>query len=229
MSTQTLQGPGTGAVPRVNLMPPEIAESARLRQVQLVMGVAVLLAVVIVALLYMHEHSKVNGAKSQLTAAQDAQAGLNSKLASLASVKETFQEVQDKQSLLNEAMGSEIRWSGVLSDLSLRIPHNVYLTSMTATEATFGVPATPANTPGTTIGTVVFAGNALRHDDVAAWLDALAKERGFADPTFSTSSETGTGTIVSFSSSVNVTSSAESGRYSTPASSGATPTAPAGG
>jgi Tfp pilus assembly protein PilN len=209
-------------------MPPEIAESARMRQVQMVMGLGVLVAVVIVALLYMHEHSKVSAAKSQLTAAQDAQAGLNSKLASLASVRQTIDDVQAKQALLTSAMGGEVRWSGVLSDLSLRIPHNVYLTNLGVSESTLTAPVTPADTPGTPIGTITFAGTALRHDDVATWLDSLAKERGFADPTFSSSTESGQGTVT-FSSTVGVTSSSESGRYSTPAAAGATPTTPAGG
>jgi Tfp pilus assembly protein PilN len=225
---QTAQSSGVGSVPRVNLMPPEIAESARMRQVQLVMGLGVLVAVVIVALLYMHEHSKVSAAKSQLTAAQDAEAGLNSKLASLASVRQTLADVQAKQALLTSAMGGEVRWSGVLSDLSLRIPHNVFLTSMTVAQTTTSTPSTPANTPGTPIGSITFAGTALRHDDVAAWLDSLAKERGFADPLFSSSTEAVGGTVT-FSSTASVTTSAESGRYATPAVPGASPTTPSGG
>jgi Tfp pilus assembly protein PilN len=213
-----------GSVPRVNLMPPEIAAGARLRQIQMLMGVGVLLAVVVVALLYMHEHSKVSGAQSQLTAAQDAQAGLNSKLATLSSVSETFAAVQAKQGLLTSALGGEVRWSYVLSDLSLRIPHNVVLTTMSASETTLSAAPTPASDPAATpIGTMTFSGSALRHDDVAAWLDSLAKEKGFATPTFSSSTETTSGTVT-FSTSVNVTSSAESGRYA--AAPAAEPTTP---
>jgi Tfp pilus assembly protein PilN len=210
-------------MPRVNLMPPEIAAGERLRQIQLVMGLGVVLAVAIVALLYVHEHSKVSSAQSSLTAAQDAEAGLNSKLATLASVKDTFAAVQAKQGLLTSALGGEVRWSYILSDISLRIPHNVFLTAMSATETTLTAAPTPAtDVAASSIGTMTFSGTALRHDDVAAWLDSLAKEKGFATPTFSSSTEGSSGDVT-FTTGVNVTSSAESGRYAAPATAAPAP------
>jgi Tfp pilus assembly protein PilN len=141
-------------------------------------------------------------------------------------VQDVYTQVASRQAMLTQAMGQEVRWSRYLADLSLRVPDKVWLTSVTATETATGLtgtaPATPA-VPGTTagIGTMTLAGVAFTHNDVATWLDVLAKERGFADPYFSnaTEAEMGPRTVVNYSSSVVLTDEAKSGRYTTPAGS----------
>jgi Tfp pilus assembly protein PilN len=222
VTTQTVQTAAVAAMPHVNLMPPEIAAAQRFRRLQLVMGGAVLVSAVLVGALYTHAKGGINDAQSQLTSAQAQRTSLQSKLNSLSSVKKTFADVQSKQQLLQLAMGQEIRWSYMLNDLSFRIPSNVWLTSVSATESAVGLGTTGASgataLPGstvTTIGTVDFSGVAIKHDDVAAWLDALAKEKGFTQATFSKESETAIGTrgVVSFDTSTQLDSHALSNRY----------------
>ena len=71
------------------------------------------------------------------------------------------------------------------------------------------------------IGNVQFGGVAFSHDDVATWLDTLAKERGFVNPYFTNSAETliGTKPFVTFTSSADINDKAKSGRYNKPAGS----------
>lgn len=227
MTSQTVQTVRAAALPRVNLMPQEVAEAARFRQLQLGMGAAVVLSAVAVAGLYMHERNTVSAAQSDLTTAQAQQTGLQSKLSSLQTVKDTYAAVQAKQQLLTDAMGNEIRWSYVLNDLSLRIPSDIWLSVVQATEST-GTASTSTSTPAptsltgpTSYGTVSFSGFGLAHDDVARWLDAIAPERGFSDVLFSDSTETAIGsrTVYKFDSSVALTSKALSNRYTQKASS----------
>lgn len=224
MSTQTVQRAGVVALPRVNLLPPEIAEAARFRRLQLAMGGAVVLSALIVGGLYVHAHSGVSSAQSDLNAAQSQQSSLQNRLAALQSVQDTYNAVQAKQALLTQAMGPEIRWSYALNDLALRIPNDVWLTAVTASETTGTTPgATTTTTPTTagSIGTVTFSGVALKHDDVAGWLDALAKEKGFTNPTFSNSTEASIGSrkVVNWATSVDLSSTALSNRYTTKAGS----------
>jgi Tfp pilus assembly protein PilN len=205
-------------LPRVNLMPPEIAEAAAFRRFQLAMSGAVVAAIVVVGALYVHEHSTVTSAKQQLADAQSKQTSLQNTLSSLSGVQDVYTKVAAKKAMLAEAMGSEIRWSDYLTDLSMKVPDNVWLTNVTATE-TIGPGVTtqpstdPLATPG--IGTVTFTGTAFSHDDVATWLDVLAKERGWADPYFTNSSEgtIGSRTVYNWNASVNLTPSALSGHY----------------
>jgi Tfp pilus assembly protein PilN len=196
VTTQTEQTAGIAALPRVNLMPPEIAEAERFRRVQLAMGGAVLIAAVAVGALYMHAKSGISGAQSELNAAKAQSTTLQGKISSLASVSSTFAQVTNEKTLLQTAMGQQIDWSYMLNDLSLRLPSNIWLTGMQASESTPGIgistTSTAAALPGaatTAIGSITFSGSGMKHDDVATWLDALAKEKGFTQPSFASSDE----------------------------------------
>ena len=222
MSTQTELVAGTRAVPRVNLMPPEIAEAERFRRLQLAMGAAVVASVVIVGGLYMHSKDGISNAKADLANAQSQNTTLTSQLNSLNSVKQTYAAVQTKRQLLDQAMGQEVRWSYVLNDLSMEMPSNVWLTGMVAAETTApgstsssasstAMPGAPTNS----IGSIQFSGVALSHDDVAAWLDTLAREKGLNAATFSSSTENAIGTrsVVDWESTAQVDTKALSNRY----------------
>jgi len=226
--------------PRVNLMPPEIAEAARFRQIQLLLGAGVLFAVVVVALLYLNAHSGVSSAKADLQRAQDQQTQLQTKLASLAPVQQTLDQVQAKQALLSEAMGAEVRWSFMLNDLAFRMPSNVWLTDFEVTETakdtspptattTTTLGAAPVTSGPFEIGQVHFAGVGFVHDDVAKWLDAMAKVKGYLNPSFSTSqaSTIASRNVVTFQGDVQMTSELFSNRYNTSAApTGSAPTSP---
>jgi Tfp pilus assembly protein PilN len=215
------------ALPRVNLLPAEIAAAAKFRRFQLAMGGALVAAVAVVGALYVHGQSSVKSAQDELDAAKAQQATLQNTLNSLQGVQDVYTQVAAKQAMLTQAMGAEVRWSQYLADLSLRVPDKVWLTTVTASQTATGLSGTPTatttTTPGVTqgIGTVTFAGTAFSHNDVAAWLDVLAKERGFADAYFSNATEKKVGprTLVDYTSSVVVTADAKSNRYTAPAGS----------
>ena len=209
-STVVLNG-----LPRVNLMPREIAEAAKFRRFQFAMGATLLGAVVVVAGLTYQAHHGVAAAKQQLADAQAQQTNLQQQLNSLQSVQDVYDQYAAKQAVLQKAMGDEIRWSYYLEDLSLKIPSNVWLNNVSATEGAAGAANSGAAAATGAVGSITFAGVAFSHDDVATWLDVLAKEKGFTNPYFSSSTEglLGTRKIVNFSSSVVLTPAAESGRY----------------
>ena len=68
----------------------------------------------------------------------------------------------------------------------------------------------PASAPS------LFEGHAYSHNDVAAWLNSLAKQKGYTQPYFSDSTVAPLGSndhAVKFTSQVTVTDDALSGRY----------------
>ena len=215
----------TGTLATVNLLPPEIFEAARFRKLQFGLAGVGLAAVAVVGALTYQAHHSVSAANDQLTQAQAQQTTLQTQLTGLQSVRDVYSQVAAKQTMLTHAMGSEIRWSTYLTDISLRVPSNVWLTNLTATET--GASATPATgaaaPPGGNasplvaggIGTVQFSGVAFSHDDVATWLDALAKEKGFTNVYFTSSTKGAIGPrgVVNFVSQVTLSQSALSGRY----------------
>jgi Tfp pilus assembly protein PilN len=224
LSGRTAQAPSveaarTPVLPRVNLLPPEILEAARFRRFQLAMVAAGVGAVAIVGALDYNAHKGVSSARADLASAQSTQSNLQNQKAGLQSVQDVYDQVAAKKAMLAQAMGSEIRWSYYLTDLSLKVPDHVWLTNVTATETVAGAGAAPAPAVASVlpagIGTVSFSGTAFSHDDVATWLDALAKERGYSNAYFtnSTRAQIGPRDVVNFQSSVTLTSAALSGRY----------------
>ena len=218
----TLTATRTASLPRVNLLPPEIEEERRLRRLQLGLGAGVLASLGVAAALFLAANGQVTEAEGQLSDAKSQTTRLENQATQYSQVPLVYSQVERARAELELAMGKEIRWSFFLNDLSLKTPNKVWLTEMTviqvdATQA--AAAAAAAATTGTYlssgIGTVTFKGNALAHNDVAAWLDSLAKQKGYAQPYFtdSTREKIGAVTAIRFDSKVSITEDALSKRY----------------
>jgi Tfp pilus assembly protein PilN len=223
MSTLTIDRLAT--LPKVNLLPPEIEEERRFRKVQVGLGAAVVAAVGLVGALTLSANGGVADAQSDLDAAKAQQSRLTAQKQQYAEVPLVYAEVEATRAQLSQAMGQEIRWSYFLNDLSLKVPSKVWLTSMTVTQEVDPAAATGATAAtGTTetpeyltegLGTITFEGRGYRHNDVAAWLDALAKQKGLTQPYFTNSTKDAVGdeNSVKFSSQATITEQALSQRY----------------
>lgn len=218
LQQQTAQPVGTGvvALPKVNLLPPEIAEAARFRKVQMGLGGGVLAAVGVVAMLYVGASGSLSEANTELQSSQATGTQLQAETAKYRDVTAVYAQAAAAEAMLTSAMGQEVRYSQFLNDLSLTVPENVWIKDVTFAQ-TAVAPGVGATEPG--IGTVTFNGVGFKHDDVAVWLESLAKQKGYADPYFSNSTEAlvGTRTTVNFTSTVTLTSDALSKRYTAPA------------
>ena len=212
------------ALPRVNLLPPEIGAARRLRKLQVGLGAGVGASVLVVGALVLAAAGQVADAQDGLDASKARGAALQSETNKYADVPAVYAAVDAKKAQLSLAMGKEVRWSYFLNDLSLVTPGKVWLTNLTVTEpvdnlVAAAAPASGLQTPG--IGTVTFAGKGSQHNDVAAWLRALAGQKGLADPYFTRSSQelVGDTPSVSFDSQAVITDQALSNRYTTKAGS----------
>jgi len=215
------------ALPRVNLLPGEVHEKRKARQVKILLGCAVVGSVAAVGLLYFSAHHAVTSAQSDLATAQTQHTALQAKVVRFNGDTQLRSQRDAESAMLSTAMAPEIQWSRYLNDLTLRIPDNVWLTSISATESMGGATGSPAVsatsssavlTPGG-VGSIQFQGIAFSHDDVAAWLNSVAQERGYSNAYFSTDMEITRGPRIvdSFTSSVDLTPKALSGRYNHPA------------
>lgn len=214
---QTRQKAGTGlpVLPRVNLLPPEIAESARFRRITYGLGGGLLGALGVVALLYVGALAAVNEANTELETATASGAALQVETAKYADVEAVYARAAAAQAMLTSAMGEEVRYSQFMNDLSLTVPANVWVKNVTFAQAP--APAALGSTvPG--IGTVTFTGVGFKHDDVAVWLESLGKQKGYVNAYFTSSTKAllGNRSTVNFTSTVTMTADALSGRYTTP-------------
>jgi Tfp pilus assembly protein PilN len=220
LMTETGAAVSLDSLPRVNLLPPEIAESRRFRRIQLGLGGAVLGAVGIVALLYVSASSSVSSAQSTLDTASAQHTSLQAETAKYSQVTAVYGRAAAAQAMLTQAMGEEVRFSQFMNDLSLTVPESVWLKNVTFTQtAAAAVPAAATSLTTAGIGTVTFTGVGFSHDDVAVWLESLAGQKGYADPYFTNSTEAllGKRKTVNFTSTATLTPAAYSGRYTKPA------------
>ncbi len=179
-------------LPRVNLLPPEIAAAAKLKRLKAILGLTVLAVMALLVLAFLWVSGQVGSAEEELATAETTGQALEAEVATYAEVPEVLAAVDTAQVNLATAMAPEIRWSFYLNDMSLTIPRSTRLVSMTAVNDGAAAQLDPAaatvagggvTTLGSpTIGSVTFSGKATDFDAVAAWLQSLARQDGYLEP-----------------------------------------------
>jgi Tfp pilus assembly protein PilN len=219
-SADTVESLTTGsALPRVNLLPPEVHQARKQRRLQASLGAGVALVAVLLGGFYLMESQSAHTAATDLAGVKVQSDKLNAQKAQYADVPRTLSAIDAAESARQTAMTNDVAWYRYLNDLSYVTPANTWLTQLSVTMQGAGG-ASPAAAAGTSLSkpalaSITFAGTAKKHNDVAAWLDAIAKEKGWTDVYFSNSTAGAIGTtpIVTFASSVNVDSAALSHRF----------------
>jgi Tfp pilus assembly protein PilN len=214
--TGSLVETGYATLPRVNLLPPEIGEARRFRQIQYGLFAGLAASAGVVALMYVSALGSVGDATTELDAAAAEHTQLQTVAAEYADVTAVYARAAAAQAMLTEAMGEEVRYSEFLSDLSLSVPENVWLRSLTFSQSP--PPAALGETePG--VGALTVSGVGFSHEDVAVWLESLAGQPGYTNPSFSSSTESliGERTVVDFTSTATLTPEAYSREYTKPA------------
>lgn len=209
-----------GDLPRVNLLPPEIQERKKVRAAQAGAVGATLVAVAGVVFAYVQAGHSVDAARQQLAREQQTQATLDKQVAALRDVKTVAAQLSADEALLTRAMATEISWSTYLQDFSATLPATTWLTQLNLSESVpAGTLATPAQA-SSPVGSVSFTGVAMKWPNLADFLDALAKEQGFANAYFSNATESyiGQTKIVNFQATTDLTQGALSGRCANPGS-----------
>lgn len=222
----------TYEAPKVNLLPPEIAERRQLRRIQAGLLAGVVAVAGIVGVLYFQAGNGKAAAQQRLDSAQSQQTRLQAATARLSYVSAQKAQIDAARASLKTAMGSEVLWSKTLDQLRLRLPDGVrYATigvsridpvagaaSTTVGKATAGA-STAAGTAiaSNIIGIVSFSGTAVDMNAVAAELDQLAKVPGLTDVYLTTvgkpKADATKASLATFTATANLTNSLLSHRY----------------
>ncbi len=203
---------------RINLLPPELRERQRSRRQTF--GV-IAVGVVILALIgafFVLQRMRLAEVQQDLEDQRAANAQIQQEIAELQDFDALRQELEASRTLVAQLMQNEVAWSGVLRDISLVIPGEAWLTTMTGnlTTAPAGeeVPEPTAPAAAGLVGQVTFTGFAFDHRTAALWLSRLEDVRGFVNPwlTNSQKTEIGPRQVVEFTSSVDLSEAAVVGR-----------------
>lgn len=204
---------------RINLLPPEVGERQRLRRrtfLTVAIGAGLLL---VIGGFYFLQVLRLSGVEEDIQAQEAQNAGLQQQINELDDIAALEQEIAQTRQLLEALLQDRVLWSGVMRDISLVIPGELWLEGLTGTVGAATAEGAETAAPVTTgesglIGQISFNGKAFDHLDVALWLSRLEDVRGFINPWLSSSTKTQIGeegaavNLVQFSSSVDLSEQA---------------------
>jgi Tfp pilus assembly protein PilN len=198
---------------RMNLLPPEVRQRQRTRRQTAAVIAAGVVVLAGIGALYFLQQLRLVGVNNDLEEQRENNAAIQAQINDLRRFDELQREVQASRTMLQTLLANEILWSGVLRDVSLVIPSDVWLSGLTGDTNESGNTQAPATT-GTTgtglVGQITFNGFSLDHRAVALWLARLDDVRGFANPWLSNAQKTDVGNnqVVQFTSSVDLSQQA---------------------
>lgn len=200
---------------RINLLPPEIGERQRIRRRTFLTVAIGVVALLVIGAFYLLQVLRFSGVEEDIQAQEARNAELEGQIDELQDVAALEQEIAQTRELLATLLQDRVLWSGVMRDISLVIPGELWLEGLTgtigaATEEGSETAAPVATGEGGLIGQISFNGVAFDHRDVALWLSRLEDVRGFINPwlSSSTKSEVAATSVVNFTSSVDLSDQA---------------------
>jgi Tfp pilus assembly protein PilN len=165
-------------VNRINLVP---AEQQRRSSTDVGLVLLIILVAIVIAgmvLVYFYFNGQLSDKEAELADLQAQNQQLEAQLAALAGYQELDMRRATLEEMVTTIYAGRTLVSEILGDLSLVIPENVWLTSLTATAAdpppAFSPNAQPTGgTPQATEGTLALIGNTYTFEDVATFLVRL--------------------------------------------------------
>jgi Tfp pilus assembly protein PilN len=189
---------------QVNLLPTDIKVRRQVRRTTSLVAAAGVAVVAFLFFVFVLQTARLTSEQHSLEDQLALNARLNTQITKLARFEQLKQTLVARQALLAQVENGEVLWSGVLRDISMVIPDDMYLSSISGqlqTRAGVGTSASPA------VGTIQFSGVAGSYPTVAKWLTRLEEVTGWVNSWFSSATKDDTGRV-SFGSSVDLTAAA---------------------
>jgi Tfp pilus assembly protein PilN len=187
---------------QVNLLPAEIKVRKQVRRTTALVVSAGVAVVAFLFFIFVLQSARLVSVTESLERQQGVNSSLDAQVASLTRFEQLKQTLATRQALLSGLESGEILWSGVLRDVSMVIPDQVYLTTLTTAA---GAQASTAAGGSALVGTIQFGGVAADFPTVAKWLTRLEEVTGWVNSWVGSASESATDGHVDFSGSVDLT------------------------
>ena len=129
---------------QVNLLPSDVKDRQRTRRLTAGVIMAVAAVVALLAFVFVLQAARLSDANQKLEAQQARNADLNGKLAQLGEFADLKAQVSAAEARSATALDGEVLWSGVLRDVSMVIPDEVWLSGMVGTLTSAGISPAPA-------------------------------------------------------------------------------------
>jgi len=208
---------------RIDLLPPSYLARRRERSSLVIVIAATGLVVLLLLGWWFYLGLKVNDAERDLADAQAANAELDRQIQELQRFVALQNEVQEKRASLQTVMTGDIDWPGILAEVAMVIPGEVWLTNLTAsaglTEGATQVPTETAPIPLSNLepfGRIQFQGSSLSMRGVAKWMVRLEGVESFFATYLQSATEGDAqigGEVVQFQTTIHLGDEAASGRF----------------
>jgi Tfp pilus assembly protein PilN len=205
-----------------DLLPAEIVDSRRARKVRRLMLSALAGFAVLLTMWYGVATLQTSAARSTLSGAESDIHRMARQQSAFGELVKVQSESQSISAQLAAVLAGDLRWTTLLSALRQAAPGDVQVTMVSGalSPTSSGVAAEsplsarlPSTTADRLVGTLTISGTASSKAVVAAYVDALAKVQGLADPLLGeVVSENGK---LQFTVQLDITSAAPGGRFAT--------------
>lgn len=171
------------AIPRVNLLPPEVIERRQVRKAKSGVAAATVLVLGLVGGLFVLASSQKSAAEEDLAAEQSRTAELRKEEAKYAEVPQIISTVEAARTARSQALKNDVNVATVLNNIASVYPSTVWVDtlSITINDPNVGPPSTTVDPLAESgIGTFQFTGKTYEsgkytHNSVAAWLESLKR------------------------------------------------------
>jgi Tfp pilus assembly protein PilN len=205
---------------QVNLLPTGVREKQKTRRTTVAAVAGVAAVVMALLLVYVLQVGRLASANRQLTAQESINRDYRNKITALQPFADLKANVTNRKALVAQLLQGEVLWSGVLHDLSMVIPDQMWLTGMNGSLAQAGpsapgapgAPTGPATgvATGSLVGSIQYQGYAFDHPTVALWLIRLQEVHGWVNAWISNAARTDFNghSVVQFVSTIDLTTDA---------------------
>lgn len=208
---------------RVDLLPPAYLQRKKERNTLLLVAVAAIVVILILLGWWFWLGLQINDAEAELARVEQLNADLDAQIAELQRFVVLQNEVDQKRTALQTVMAGDVDWPGVLAEIAMVLPSEVWLTNLTGSAGqTEGASEAPTETSPIPIsdlepfGRIQFQGDSLSMPGVAKWMLRLESVDSFFATYLqnATAEEAETGqTTFSFQTSIELSDEAASGRF----------------
>jgi Tfp pilus assembly protein PilN len=173
---------------KVNLLPREVAARSRASRQSAMVAGAFAVLVLLIAGAWFWQNNRVNAAQAVVDDEQATLSALQSERSELASYQDLGQRLDSATQVLQQAMGGEVSFAGILQDIAAVMPPDTQLDNLTLTVAEPADPELGDLRPS--LGTIGMTGKTLggHAPGLERFLIEFDKMNAFSDLFFSNSS-----------------------------------------
>lgn len=198
----------TQATKLTSLFPAEYSKQGAERRARVLTAVAVGGLAVALGGAWTYQRAEVSSARDEAKQAQATATGLERQVQKLLPFEQAEQQIQAQRSQVEVALATDINIPVFMDTLVNQMPPDVNWSSFS-----MSIGAGDAAPDGTAnLGTISVSGNGKSHDSTAHWITEMRKLGILSDLWVPSSTKTGTGQEITFSSNANITASAKSDR-----------------